>query len=94
MWITGSSNQKTSNIVDHTTSEQHHTAMVRVHADMARTSNRPLTTYSPNACSLLVMYEAVQRRMKRMFDIGYVMAKETLGFHKYPALHDLEEHQC
>jgi len=27
-WITGSSNQKTSNIIDHDTSEQHHVAMV------------------------------------------------------------------
>ena len=32
-WISGSSNQKTSNIVDHATSEQHRAAMIRVRAD-------------------------------------------------------------
>ena len=90
-WITGSSNQKTSNIVDHATSEQHRAAMVRVRADAARASNQPLTSYSPIARSLLVMDEAVQGRMKKKFDICYVMAKESLGFRKYPALHQLEE---
>ena len=86
-WITGSSNQKTSNIVDHATSEQHRAAMVRVRADAARVSNQSLTSYSPIARSLLVMDEAVQGRMKKKFDICYVMAKESLGFRKYPALH-------
>ena len=91
VWITGSNNQKTSNIVDHATSEQHCAAMVRVRANAARASKQPLTTYSPIARSLLVMDEAVQGRMKRKFDICYVMAKESLGFRKYPALHELEE---
>ena len=77
-WITGSSNQKTSNIVDHATSEQHRAAMVRVRTDAARASNQPLTSYSPIARSLLVMDEVVQGRMKKKFDICYVMAKESL----------------
>ena len=91
VWITGSSNQKTSNIFDHATSKQHRAAMVRVRADAARASNQPVTSYAPIARSLLVMDEAVQRRMKMKFDICFVMAKESLGFRKYPALHDLEE---
>ena len=37
------------------------------------------------------MNEAVQGRMKTKFGICYVMAKESLSFHKYPALHELEE---
>ena len=82
-WINGSCNQKTSNIVDH--------AMLRVRADAAKASNQPLITYSPIARSLLVMDRAVQARMKRKFDICYVMAKESLRFRKYPALHELEE---
>ena len=64
-WITGSSNQQTSNIVDHATSEQHRAAMVQVRADAARASNQPLTSYSPITRSLLVMDEAVQGRMKK-----------------------------
>ena len=62
-WITGSSNQQMSNIVDHATSEQHQAAMIQMCADTARASNQPLTTYSPIACSLLVMDEAVKRRV-------------------------------
>ena len=38
-WITGSSNQKTSNIVDHATGEQHHAAVVRVRADVVFMNN-------------------------------------------------------
>jgi len=38
-WITGSSNQKTSNIVNHATSEQHRAAMVRVRADVVFMNN-------------------------------------------------------
>ena len=87
-WIVGSSNQKTSNIVDHATSEQHHAAMTRVRADTARASHLPLTSYSPIAHSLLVMDEAVQGWMKKKFDICYVMAKESLSFRKYSALRD------
>ena len=37
------------------------------------------------------MDEAVQGCMKRKFDICYVMARESLMFRKYPALHELEE---
>ncbi len=37
------------------------------------------------------MDEAVQGCMKKKFDICYVMAKESLGFRKYLALHELEE---
>ena len=90
-WINGSCNQKTSNIVDQASSEQHHAAMLRVRADAAKASNQPLTTYSPIARSLLVMDRAVRARMKRKFDICYVMAKESVSFRKYPALHELEE---
>ena len=34
----------------------------------------------------------MQERMKKKFDICYVLAKESLSFHKYPVLHELEEH--
>ena len=91
MWVTGSNNQKTNNIVDHATSEQHRVAMARVRAEAPKASNQLLTTYSPIAHSLLVMHKMVQECMKRKFDICYIMAKENLGFRKYPALHELEE---
>ena len=86
VWIDGSSNHKTSNIVDHATSDQHKAAMVQVR----RASGEPVTTYSPIARSLLTMDDAVLTRMKQKFDICYVMVKENLPFTKYSALHELE----
>ena len=53
--------------------------MVQVRAEAAKASNQPITAYSPIAHSLLVMNEMVKGRMKRKFDIHYVMAKETLS---------------
>ena len=72
--ITSSSNQKTSNIIDHATSGQHCSALTRERADAARAANLPITSYLCFACSLLVMDEAVLGCMKRKFDICYVMA--------------------
>ena len=72
--MNGSCNHKTSNIVDHASSEQHCVAMLQVRTDAAKASNQLLTTYSPIARSLLVMDSAVQARMKIKFDICYVMA--------------------
>lgn len=91
VWINGSFNQKTSNIVDQASSEQHHAAMLQVRADTGKASNQPLTTYSPIARNLLMLDRAMQAHMKRMFDIYYVMAKESLSFCKYPVSHELEE---
>ena len=68
-WIVGSTNQKISNVADHAKSEQHHTAMSRVHVEAAKASNLPVTTYSPLACSLLKMDESTQEHMKKKFDV-------------------------
>ena len=45
-WINGSSNQKTSNIVDHARSDQHKAAMNHMHTAIARGQNKPLLTCS------------------------------------------------
>ena len=52
-WIDGSTNHKTSNITDHSTSEQHKSAMMHLRRDQARNRNEPLTAYSPIARGLL-----------------------------------------
>ena len=44
-WIVGSTHQKSSNVVHHAKSEQHHTAMSWVHAETAKAPNLPVTTY-------------------------------------------------
>ena len=65
--------------------------MTRVRAAAARAANVSITNYAPIARSISVMDEAVQARMKKKFDICYVIAKESLAFRKYPSLHELEE---
>ena len=86
-WITGSYNHKTSNITDHANSEQHRAAMIQV----AKASKQPVTSYSPIARSITAMEATAMARMVKKFDICYVLAKESLAFRKYPALHALEE---
>ena len=56
-WITGSSNQKTSNIVDHTNSDQHKAAMARFKADQAQSQNKPIISYSTVAQCLSTLDE-------------------------------------
>ena len=89
-WIEGTSNQRTSNVIDHATSAQHKAAMGNYKAHQARDRNEPLASYAPIASSLVNMDAATKARMKRKFDICFVMAKEGLSFSKYPALFDLE----
>ena len=43
------------------------------------------------ARSFTTMEVTAEQRVRRKFDICYVLAKEGLAFHKYPALHVLEE---
>ena len=90
-WIEGSGNHKTSSIVDHATSDQHKAAMMRLRGDQAKGRNDPVSSYSPIARSLLTMDDAVKERMKKKFDISYVLAKESMPFTKFPAFHELEQ---
>ena len=93
-WIDGSNNHKTSNISDHANSESHKAAMMYFRKDQAQSRNEPVTSYSPIARSLLSsasMDPAVRERVKKKFDISFVLAKEHIPFLKFPAIHELEE---
>ena len=72
-WISGSTNQKTSNVIDHATSEQHRSAMSRMLAEAAKALSLPITSYSPIACSLLVMDNTTRDSTRKKFDICYVI---------------------
>ena len=65
VWITGSSNHKCSNVLDHARSDQHKAAMTRLRVEQSRAST---STY---ARSLLTMDKTVQEKMKK-FDIYLV----------------------
>ena len=61
--------------------------------DLAKANNEPVTSFSTIARSLMNMDATTRERMKRKFDICYVMAKEGISFSKYTALqsrHDVD----
>ena len=91
-WIDGSTNHKTSNIVDHATSDQHKTAMVRLNEERARSAKLPVASYAPIARSLQSTLDpAMKDQVKKKFDITYCLAKENLPFTKYTVIHELLE---
>ena len=90
-WIEGSTNQKTSNVVDHAKSEQHVTAMARMYADSAKASKLPLARYAPIAKCFSKMDAVTKERLKKKFDVCYLLTKENMAFLKYPAILELEE---
>lgn len=92
-WIDGSTNHKSSNITDHATSKQPTSAMMYCRKDQAKNRNEAITSYSPIARGLLLssMDSAVREQVKKKHDISFVLAKESVPFTKYPAIHELEE---
>ena len=93
VWVTGSTNHKSSIIADHSKSEQHITCMAYMRADSAKARNEPVESYAPIARSLLRTEDSEKEKMKRKFEISYVLAREGVAFLKYPAFHALAESQ-
>ena len=90
-WIGGSYNQKTSNVMDHASSEQHKVAMAILHREQAKNVKESLTSYSTIVRCLHnpSLDPAVRERLKKKFNISYLLAKENLPFTKYPSIHEL-----
>lgn len=61
-WVTGSENQRTSNVIDHATSEQHKLAMKLLRTAQAKASNLPVTSYAPIARALMTLEEPEQAK--------------------------------
>ena len=72
VWISGSTNHKTSCVVDHANSNQHKAAMNHTR----KATGMPITDYSPIAQGFLNMGKAAEARINKKFDICYVMVKE------------------
>ena len=66
--------------------------MVIFKKDQARAagSSAALASASPIIHCLMNIDEKTKERVKKKFDVCYVMAKELLSFTKYPSLHELE----
>ena len=52
-WITGSTNQKLSNVLDHVCSDQHKLSMSLLRVEQAKATNHLVTAYAPIAQTLL-----------------------------------------
>ena len=69
-WVTGSENQRTSNVLDHATSEQH-----KVCTAQAKASNLPVISYAPIARTLMALDKSEQVKLRHKFDMCYFPAK-------------------
>ena len=73
-WITGSTNNMSSSIVDHAKSEQHVTSMAHMRAARAKANNEPVESYAPIARYLMIMDKEEKVRTMHKFEICYVVS--------------------
>ena len=90
-WITGSTNQKVSNVLDHAASEVHKVAMTRKRADAAKASGGSAVLSSTIGRCLSTLDSGTRARLERKFGMYFVMAKQSIPFTKYLALQELEQ---
>lgn len=88
-WIAGSTNQRTSNLIDHATSDVHKAAMAKLKVERSRARGESATTSTTIGRFLSSMDNETRERMAKKFDVCFMMAKESLLFTKYPALLEL-----
>ena len=89
VWIQGSTNLKTSSVIDHAKSDQHRTAMEHLRSE--RFKAQP--SLAPIVQSLITMDARDVSKMCLKFELCYVLAKEGVAFVKYPVFHSLAERQ-
>ena len=90
-WVTGSTNLKVSNVIEHATSEVHKAAMTRMHSESAKARGESVVLQTPIGRSLCTLDDATRLQVARRFDVAYVMAKESVPFAKYPSIVELEQ---
>ena len=74
-WITGTTNLKISVVMEHANSEIHKVAMERLKSISAKAKGESLFASSTPGQSLTTLDVTTQARMKRKFDVCYMMAK-------------------
>jgi len=90
VWIYGADYQQMSNLLDHATSEQHKRAMAELQTAQARGSRMPVVQYAPIARAFSMLSDIDRTRMRKKFDVSYLMAKESIAFEKFASLGELE----
>ena len=90
IWIEGSSNHRTSNVLDHAKSSQHKAAMECLKFDQAKERNQPLATFAPIVGSLMKLDATACERLRRKLDLCFVLAKEGIPLTRYVPFHQLK----
>ena len=86
-FIDGSENLRTTSFKDHAKTDMHERAMVLSKKEQSQN----ICDYSPLARSFFHMDSEAEAKIKRKFDLAYVMAKENIAFTKMKPLCQLEE---
>ena len=68
-WVSGSTNQRTSNILDHANCDQHKAAMSYLRAAQAKASNHYYITYNDNETVYLIKLLISERKLYTVLDL-------------------------
>ena len=90
MWIEGSANHRTSNVLDHAKSSQHKMAMDCLKFNQAKERNQFLASVAPIVGSLSKLDVTARVRLRGKFDLCFVLAEEGIPFMKCVPFHRLE----
>ena len=83
-WILGADSLRTSNIRDHAKTNQHELAMKLLAKEHAIAKGASTSTYAPIVQAMQRMSETEKARLRRKFDIAYLVATEKLSFKSIP----------
>ena len=90
-WIVGAESLRTSNIRDHGKNNQYVLAMSLLEKEHATSHGEGPSTYAPIVQALTRLPESEKARLKRKFDIAYLVATESMSFLKCPVICELEK---
>ena len=76
-WIAGSTNQRTSNLINHATSDAHKVAMAKLKLECSRASGESAATSTTIRRLLSSMDDETRERMARKFDVCYMEDVES-----------------
>ena len=86
-FIVGSTNFRTSSFKDHARSDMHQRAMLL----FRKSQTSDVTEYAPIAKALATLDATSEKRLKRKFEIAYLICKQNLAFNKMASICVLEE---
>ena len=89
-WVLGADSVRTSNIQDHSCSEQHAHAMLLLIKSQAQAGGLDASAYAPIAKALHQVSESDRDTLRVKFDIAHFVSTQRLAFTNYPALCQLE----